>query len=475
MSETDSPEVRSRWPGRGARLVAIGVAVACLAVGAVAVVGVSKWWNVRGISSARELALRGVAVRGDDRTSAVVLGAAAVAAHPDKLNRSALEETLLSGRRGVAAPAGAIRAMALNDDGRTALMSIVDQGVTWRSLDSPIQKEVPLKLGLDEEALEASSEEEGRKREAPFVASIPLEGEAGAAALEVSSDGRQAVIGALDGSLGLWQLDDSSRPVRVAKVPGQNSFMVASVALAADGRTVLAGYERGSVLLWDLSSGKQLATLTGHSSWISGVALSDDGRIAVTISRGSGYIWNLADRRSPVRVGAIPRAGADGEGLDLSADGRTAMIGGQLWNLSDPARPKLAKPVAKEADGVSLSSDGQVALTTDGAGSATLWRITDPARPVKVAEVAGVGELDLDYLTMYDVKESPGSAMVSGDGGTVLAVSAEGGALFMDVAGLSGDPLRDACAEIAEDSTAGLVSLRERLGVGSFVEPCDGG
>ncbi|MBE1562161.1 hypothetical protein [Nonomuraea africana] len=81
----------------------------------------------------------------------------------------------------------------------------------------------------------------------------------------------------------------------------------------------------------------------------------------------------------------------------------------------------------------------------------------------------------MDYLTMYDVKESPGSAMVSGDGGTVLAVSAEGGALFMDVAGLSGDPLRDACAEIAEDSTAGLVSMRERLAGGSFVEPCDGG
>ncbi|WP_344830228.1 WD40 repeat domain-containing protein [Nonomuraea dietziae] len=197
--------------------------------------------------------------------------------------------------------------------------------------------------------------------------------------------------------------------MRVAKVPGQNSFMVASVALAADGRTVLAGYERGSVLVWDLSRGEQLATLPGHSSWIGGVALSDDGRVAVTISRGSGYVWNLADRRSPVRVGAIPRAGVDGEGLDLSADGRTAMIGGQLWNLSNPARPTLVNPVAKEVDGVSLSSDGQVALTTDGAGSATLWRIADPARPVKVAEVAGVGELDLDYLTMYDVKESPGS------------------------------------------------------------------
>ncbi|GAA3307163.1 hypothetical protein [Nonomuraea dietziae] len=62
--------------------------------------------------------------------------------------------------------------MALSDDGRTALMSIVDQGVTWRSLDSPIQEEVPLKLGLDEEALEASIEEEGPETGGPVLSFV---------------------------------------------------------------------------------------------------------------------------------------------------------------------------------------------------------------------------------------------------------------------------------------------------------------
>ena len=36
--------------------------------------------------------------------------------------------------------------------------------------------------------------------------------------------------------------------------------------------------------MWDLESGRELRTLEGHSDWVNGVAVSPDGRRAVSAS-----------------------------------------------------------------------------------------------------------------------------------------------------------------------------------------------
>ena len=46
--------------------------------------------------------------------------------------------------------------------------------------------------------------------------------------------------------------------------------------------------------MWDLESGRELRTLEGHSDWVNGVAVTPDGRRAVSASCDKTLkVWDL--------------------------------------------------------------------------------------------------------------------------------------------------------------------------------------
>jgi WD40 repeat protein len=69
---------------------------------------------------------------------------------------------------------------------------------------------------------------------------------------------------------------------------------VLSVALSGDGRRALSGSLDGTLRLWDLDSGAQLLCLRGDSGRVNSVALSGDGRRALSVSWHSTVrLWDL--------------------------------------------------------------------------------------------------------------------------------------------------------------------------------------
>ena len=73
-----------------------------------------------------------------------------------------------------------------------------------------------------------------------------------------------------------------------------HSCPVEGVALSADGRrAVSASYDK-TLKVWDLETGQALRTLEGHTNWVLGVAVSADGRRAVSASRDKTLkAWDL--------------------------------------------------------------------------------------------------------------------------------------------------------------------------------------
>ena len=80
---------------------------------------------------------------------------------------------------------------------------------------------------------------------------------------------------AVAGSIGVW-LYDARTGKELALLTGHTSY-VNSVSFSPDGNTLASGGRDSTIRLWDVSTGRHLQTLTGHTSYVNSVSFSPDG------------------------------------------------------------------------------------------------------------------------------------------------------------------------------------------------------
>jgi len=69
---------------------------------------------------------------------------------------------------------------------------------------------------------------------------------------------------------------------------------VDSLAFSPDGRWLASGSWDGTVSLWEIPSGRRVATLEGHTSYVLSVAFSPDGRLLASGSGdGTVILWGV--------------------------------------------------------------------------------------------------------------------------------------------------------------------------------------
>jgi WD40 repeat protein len=115
-----------------------------------------------------------------------------------------------------------------------------------------------------------------------------------------------------------------------------HSSAVKGVALSADGRLAVSASNDMTLKLWDLETGQELRTLQGHSGRVNGVALSKDGRLAVSASDDDTLkVWDLETGQE---LRTLQGHSNWVKGVALSADGRLAVSASYdhilaLWDL----------------------------------------------------------------------------------------------------------------------------------------------
>ncbi len=150
-------------------------------------------------------------------------------------------------------------------------------------------------------------------------------------------DGRRALIRLRKETLGLGDL---VKGVLLREFVGHSDF-VAAIAVSADGRTAVTGCQEGkdpSVWVWDIEAGKELRRLEGLPSFIGSVAVSPDGRWALTGGLDKVIrLWDLQTARELRRFEGHTQTPWN---LVVLPDSRRVLSAGdttmRLWQLAEP-------------------------------------------------------------------------------------------------------------------------------------------
>ena len=190
--------------------------------------------------------------------------------------------------------------------------------------------------------------------------------------MTLSSDGVTLAMSYRDGTIRLW---DAVTMARIATLQGHSSW-VTSVSFSSDGALLASGSWDNTVKLWDVGSRDLIGTLEGHSSWVASVSFSSDG--ALLASGSSDKTVRLWDVRSRVQVGTLEGHTDAVYGVSFSPDGAVLASAGsgdktvKLWDVRTRNLIETLEGHQSPVDVVSFSPDGGI-LASGSRRTLKLW------------------------------------------------------------------------------------------------------
>jgi len=149
---------------------------------------------------------------------------------------------------------------------------------------------------------------------------------------------------------------------------------VMGVALTPDGRRAVSASYDNTLKVWDLESGRELRTLLGHAG--EGVAVSPDGRRAVSASYDKTLkVWDLESGRELRTL----HGHSDGvNGVAVSPDGRRLVSASydktlKVWDLESGWELHTLRGHLGGVNGVAVSPDGRRLVSASSDKTLKVW------------------------------------------------------------------------------------------------------
>jgi WD40 repeat protein len=193
-------------------------------------------------------------------------------------------------------------------------------------------------------------------------------------AVAFSHAGKRVVSASMDGSIREWEVQ-TGKPRRILV----GGLKYTSMALAQDGKVIVAaGAGPRKPLVLDLDRSEPVGELAGHTKRVLGVAISRDGKQALTAGHDFAIrVWDLALRKS---VYTLEGHASEVSCVAISPDGTLAISGGvdhavRLWDLTTGRRMRELTGHTKPIWCVAFSPDGTRALSGSNDGTMRLWAV----------------------------------------------------------------------------------------------------
>ena len=192
---------------------------------------------------------------------------------------------------------------------------------------------------------------------------------AGVNGVGVTPDGSLAVSASCDKTLKVWDVKSGKE----LKTLSGHTSVVCGVSVTSDGTlAVSASYDK-TLKVWDLKSGKELRTLSGHTRGVAGVSVTPDGSLAVSASWDKTLkVWDL---KSGKELKTLSGHNGGVNGVSMTPDGTLALAVSasrdSILNAWDLKSGKELKILSKHTDffyNVSLTADGSLAVSVSGHG-----------------------------------------------------------------------------------------------------------
>jgi WD40 repeat protein len=176
----------------------------------------------------------------------------------------------------------------------------------------------------------------------------------------------------------LWpSLNAPAREFVRTLITGHSSW-ISGVAVSGNGRRAVSASLDTTLKVWDVESGRELRTLIGHSAAVIGVALSADGRRAVSASEdGTLRVWDVESGRE---LRTLIGHSAAVIGVALSADGRRAVSASRdttlrVWDVESGRELRTLIGHSAAVSGVALSGDGRRAVSASVDKTLQVWDV----------------------------------------------------------------------------------------------------
>jgi len=155
-----------------------------------------------------------------------------------------------------------------------------------------------------------------------------------------------------------------------------HSASVLGVAVTPDGKRAVSASWDHTLKVWDLETGRALRTLEGHSLPVSGVAVTPDGKRAVSASWDQTLkVWDL---ETGCALHRLEGHSASVLGVAVTADGKRAVSASgddtlKVWDLETGRVLRTLEGHSDSVSGVAVTSDGKRAVSASEDKTLKVW------------------------------------------------------------------------------------------------------